>query len=255
MVGCTQENPVPEIFLPSSLAGVVEPRTPTLEMFHEYVTVAGDHPLLRRIRSGESRPDEVLAWLQTRCCLAEYLAKKEVLVLAKTGDREARRLWVPRLLAIDGHGDFYGPSKHGLIEGWRRLLAQADSGCEPSPSFAELISSLHRLFEQHLLLVREATWIEALGASMVDDWIVQNDCMTAGMLPGALESKGLFRCGGKPESNTELAANTMAALDTQLARFGDGWPAEQALKSINTRVELEHAILTVALDFSLRELG
>lgn len=212
---------------------------------------AGDHPLLRRLRTGTARSEEVLAWLQCRYCLAEHLAKKEVLVLAKAKDREGRRLWVQRVLALDGYGDFYGPTKHGLIETWKKLFALVPTTSNTSLLSAELSAHLELLFGQHLLQIRDADWIESLGISVVDDWVVQNDLMTANLLSVAGQSMGSFRSSGKPAICTALSATTFGALDSELANFNDQRFWEQALKAVDARVEFEHAILTAAQKHSL----
>ena len=186
--------------------------------------------------------------------LSECLAKKEILVLAKVGDSEARRLWTSRLLAIDGHGDFYGPSKQGLIGSWRRLGVQLQPDGPAAQSSADLITTLDRHFDRHLRFIQSAAWVESLGASLVDDWVVRNDWMTAAMLPGANTPAGLFRGGWRPAINTELSVNTLSVLATQLGPTVAGELDGQTLKSIDSRVELEHTILNAVRAFASHEL-
>ena len=217
----------------------------------ERATDAGDHPLLRRLRTGTASSEEVLAWLQCRYCLAEHLAKKEVLVLAKAKDREGRRLWVQRVLALDGYGDFYGSSKQGLIEYWKGLCALVPSISQVPPLSAELIARLEPHLERHLLQVQEANWTDSLCISLVDDWVVQNDLVTANLLSVAVESMGRFRSGGKPAISAASWATTIIALDPELSVLNDHSGLEQALDLVETRIELEHTLLAAAQKFAL----
>lgn len=227
----------------SMLTGAPKAPASATRQLLERVTDAGNHVLLRRLRSGAASTEEVSAWLICRCCLAEHLAKKEVLVLAKAGDREGRRLWVQRVLALDGHGDFYGTSKHGLIETWKRLRALRHDERMPLLPSADLMAHLEPMFEQHLKQVRDASWMESLGMTLVDDWVVQNDLMTAGLLPSTGDPMRPFGEGVKSVVNPALPANTIMVLDAALANATDHNCLEHALTAVDARVEFEHAIL------------
>lgn len=240
-----------EIALPPPVGEVRGDASPTMDKLFARATDAGDHPLLRRLRSGSASREEVLAWLQCRWCLAEHLAKKEVLVLAKAKDREGRRLWVQRVLALDGYGDFYGSSKQGLIEYWKGLCALVPSISKVPPLSVELIARLEPHFERHLLPIQAANWIDSLCISLVDDWVVQNDLMTASLLSVAGESIGRFRSGAKPAISTSPSASTIMALDSALSILNDHSGLEQALDLIDARIELEHTILTATQKFAL----
>ena len=242
---------MPEIALPPPVGEVPGYPSPTMEKLCARATAAGDHPLLRRLRSGSASSEEVLAWLQCRWCLAEHLAKKEVLVLAKAKDREGRRLWVQRVLALDGYGDFYGSSKQGLIEYWKGLCTLVPSISKVPPLSVELIARLDPHFERHLLQVQAANWIDSLCISLVDDWVVQNDLMTASLLSVAGESMGRFRSGGKPAISAASWATTIIALDPELSVLNDHSGLEQALDLVETRIELEHTLLAAAQKFAL----
>lgn len=242
---------MPEIALPPPVGEVRGYASPTMEKLFTRATDAGDHPLLRRLRSGSASGEEVLAWLQCRWCLAEHLAKKEVLVLAKVKDREGRRLWVQRVLALDGYGDFYGSSKQGLIEYWKGLCAFVPSISKVPPLSAGLIARLEPHFERHLLQVQAANWIESLCISLVDDWVVQNDLMTASPLSVAGESIGRFRSGATPAISTSPSASTIMALDSAFSLLNDHSGLEQALDMVDARIELEHTLLTAAQKFAL----
>lgn len=235
-----------EIALPPPVGVVPGYPSPTMEKLCARATAAGDHPLLRRLRSGSASSEEVLAWLQCRWCLAEHLVKKEVLVLAKAKDREDRRLWVQRVLALDGYGDFYGLSKQGQIESWKRYCTFAPSISRTPPFSAELIARLEPHFERHLLQVHEANWIGSLCMSVVDDWVVQNDVMTANLLSVAVPTSGPFFSGGQSAISAALSANTIVALDSALSVFDDRSGPEQALKQVDARIDLEHTILTIS---------
>lgn len=238
-----------EIALPPPVGEAPCP-SPTMEKLCARATAAGDHPLLRRLRSGSASGEEVLAWLQCRWCLADHLAKKEVLVLAKAKDREGRRLWVQRVLALDGYGDFYGLSKQGLIEYWKGLSALVSSVSKVPPLSVELVALLEPHLERHLLQVQDANWIDSLGISLVDDWVVHNDLMTANLLSVAGESIGRFRSGGKPVINTASSNSTIVALDSALSVLNDHRGLEQTLDTVDARIELEHTILTTAQKFA-----
>lgn len=244
------ERAVPDLALPPSVSA--SPWTPATAMqtLCTRAAAAGDHPLLHRIRSGAAHAEDISAWVQSRVCLAEYLAKKEILVLAQAPDRDARRLWTRRLLAIDGHGDFYGPAKQGLLESWRRLMTQV---CGPTrlPS-AALIATLERLFDSQLVRVQNARWIDSLGSTLVDDWVVRNDGAMALMLGSA---HALAGGGWALQHNAELAQHTVLTLSTQLGRPAGDLLATQALASIDQRVALEHAVLTAAQAFAAQQPG
>lgn len=241
---------MPEIALPPPAGELFELRSLFVTRLCARAMVAGDHPLLQRITSGASHAEEISAWAQSRWCLAEYLAKKEILVLAKAGDREARRLWTTRLLAIDGHGDFYGPCKQGLIEAWRRLVTQLQpSEFLASQSSLELTTTLERLFDEHLRFMASASWIESLGASIVDDWVVRHDWMAAVMLSASGTLAAISHGNWNPFKHEESSLNTMLALGTQFGPCEDRDFSGQICRSLEKRVELEHAILTAVQVF------
>lgn len=200
--------------------------------------LAGNHPLLHRIRSGAAHADDIAAWVQSRECLAEYQARKDILVLAKLSDRDARRRWTLRLLAIDGHGDFYGQSKQGLLESWRRLREQV---CGPlQPSSEALTAALDHLFDTQLVRVQNASWIESLGSTLVDDWVARNDGAIALMLTSA---SGYAGHSWALQHNAGLAQHTLQEISVQLGLSEDGGLAAEALASIDQRVALENAVL------------
>jgi hypothetical protein len=214
---------------------VAPPATQTLL---SRAAVAGDHPLLHRIRSGAAHADDIAAWVQSRVCLAEYQARKDILVLAKLSDRDVRRRWTLRLLAIDGHGDFYGPSKQGLLEFWRRLSEQVCG--PPSPFSAVLTAALDRLFDAQLVRVQNASWVESLGSTLVDDGVARNDGAMALMLTGA---SGYAGNSWALQHNAGLAQHTLQEISVQLGLSADDGLTAEALASIDQRVALEHAVL------------
>lgn len=218
--------------------------SPAMDALYAHAAEAGNHQLLHRIRSGVAHAEEVSAWAQSRLYLAEYLARKETLVLTNAVDRETRRLWTSRLQVIDGHGDFYGPSKQGLIESWRRLLAHLCSSTTQLST--ELAAAIARLLEAHLLCVHEATWIETLGMAVVDDWVVRNDGTTTLMLAGVGTIPGTHHMDWALQSKTDIAQNTLKALSVQLAQPAESELASRVLQSIERRVGLEQAILDAA---------
>lgn len=206
--------------------------------------------MLSRIRSGSANAEEIFAWVQSRYSLADYLAKKEILVLSKAADREARRRWMLRVLAIDGYGDYYGPSKQGLIEAWRWLCLELRPAGLASPQSAELIGALEKLFNAHLRSIQDATWIEILGASVVDDWVVLNDWTMAGRLSVTNASTFFCRNGCRPLSAREFSVNTLEALDTKLS-LSDDTGLAQALQFIEARIELELNTLNLVQAYAL----
>lgn len=211
---------------------------PATQTLLSRAALAGHHPLLHRIRSGAAHADDIAAWVQSRVYLAEYQARKDILVLAKLSDRDARRRWTLRLLAIDGHGDFYGPSKQGLLESWRRCREQV---CGlPRPSSEALAAALDHLFDTQLVRVQNASWIESLGSTLVDDGVARNDGAMALMLTGA---SGLAGNTWALQHNAGLAQHTLQEISVQIGRSADDGLAAEALASIDQRVALEHAVL------------
>jgi len=214
---------------------------PTTQTLLSRAAVAGDHPLLHRIRSGAAHADDIAAWVQSRVRLSEYQARKEILVMAKLPDRDVRRRWTLRLLAIDGHGDFYGSFKQGLLESWRRLREQV---CGPTrPSSVALTAALDHLFDTQLAREQNASWIESLGSALVDDWVARNDCELVGVLLAETTLPLSSRRDFQLFNNHQLSANTLVALETHLGVAVDHGVLKQVLKSIEVRVRLEHAIL------------
>lgn len=231
----TEIAPTP---LPSESSWVA---SPVMDALCAQAAQAGNHPLLHRIRSGVAHANEVSAWARSRVYLTEYLARKEILVLAKAVDRDTRRLWTLRLLAIDGCGDFYGPSKQGLIESWRRVSAQLDGPSDPL--VADPMSALEPLLERQLSHVQSATWMESVGMSLVDDWVVRNDAAMGLMLAGAGTIPGTHHSAWALQIKTDLAQNTWEALSTQLGQPAEHGLTERLAQSVERRVAFEHAIL------------
>lgn len=199
---------------------------------------AFEHPLLQRIAGGLAHDREVRGWVRSRVCLAEYLARKEVLVLAQVSDRDTRRRWTPRLLAIDGHGDFYGPAKQGLAESWRCLASRL--GSVPEPGEQALESTLAALFDASLEGVRHSSWAASLGAALVDDAVIRHDGVMARRLAEAAGQGGL---GWALQCHGALERNTLAAVSAWLAG-DDAGRAAPLLQAVERRVALEHAVLS-----------
>lgn len=211
---------------------------PTTERLLSRAAAAQVHPLLHGMRCGTARTDQVAAWIQSRVHLAEYQARKDILSLAKLPDRDARRRWTPRLLAIDGHGDFYGPSRQGLLESWRRVRQQV---CGPErPLSGALTAVLDQLIDMQLVRLQDASWIDSLASTLVDDLLARHDAAMALMLT----SKAAHAANGWAlQHNAGLEQHTPEEIAEQLGSSADDDLTMRALASIDQRVAMEHAIL------------
>jgi hypothetical protein len=192
-----------------------------------------------------------------RCCVASEQARQAVkrfwrgsnVATALRSILQKKRCWYLPKRRIAKAGAF--GCRECLHLTGKKLCALVPTTSNTSLLSAELSAHLELLFGQHLLQIRDADWIESLSISVVDDWVVQNDLMTANLLSVAGQSMGSFRSSGKPAICTALSATTFGALDSELANFNDQRFWEQALKAVDARVEFEHAILTAAQKHSL----
>jgi hypothetical protein len=100
--------------------------------------------------------------------------------------------------------------------------------------------ALDRLFDTHLINVHNASLIESLGSTLVDDWVARNDGAMALMLASASAYAGN---GWALKHNAGLAQHTLQEISVQLGTPADDGLAAEALVSIDQRVALEHAVL------------
>lgn len=98
------------------------------------------HPFHQMLHGGDCTIDQVRAWALNRFCYQDCIPRKDAAVLAKTEDREIRRIWLQRILDHDGHGDDPGGIERWLVLtdglGLDRAYVQSMQGALPATRFA-----------------------------------------------------------------------------------------------------------------------
>ncbi len=121
------------------------------------------HPFHLAMNSGQCTPEQICGWVANRFYYQLTIPIKDAAVLANCDDRDARRLWVQRILDHDGReGD------EGGIEAWLRLGEACGMAREELLDLRHVLPGVRFAVDAYLNFARRANWQEAACSSLTE---------------------------------------------------------------------------------------
>lgn len=121
------------------------------------------HPLHIAMNSGQSSPAQIRGWVANRYYYQINIPIKDAAVLANCDNRQARRLWVQRILDHDGReGD------SGGIEAWLRLGEACGLTREEIVDQRHVLPGVRFAVDAYVNFARRASWQEAACSSLTE---------------------------------------------------------------------------------------
>lgn len=121
------------------------------------------HPLHIAMNSGQCTPEQIRGWVANRFYYQVTIPVKDAAVLANCHDRDARRLWVQRILDHDGRA-----GEEGGIEAWLRLGEACGLSREEIVDQRHVLPGVRFAVDAYLNFARRATWQEAACSSLTE---------------------------------------------------------------------------------------
>jgi len=122
-----------------------------------------NHPFHVRMNSGGLERAAIQGWVANRFYYQTSIPVKDAAVLANCRDRDARRLWVQRILDHDGSaGD------EGGIEAWLRLGEAVGLSREEVLDERHVLPGVRFAVDAYVNFARAATWQEAACSSLTE---------------------------------------------------------------------------------------
>jgi len=121
------------------------------------------HELHRRMNEVGIARTAVQGWVANRYYYQLAIPIKDAAVLANCPDRDARRLWIQRILDHDGHDD-----DQGGIEAWLRLGEAVGLPRETLRSLQLVLPGVRFAVDAYVNFARRASWQEAACSSLTE---------------------------------------------------------------------------------------
>lgn len=121
------------------------------------------HPFHISMNSGQCTPEQIRGWVANRFYYQTTIPIKDAAILANCDDRDARRLWVQRIIDHDGRAD-----EEGGIEAWLRLGEACGMSREELLDHRHLLPGVRFAVDAYLNFARRATWQEAACSSLTE---------------------------------------------------------------------------------------
>jgi coenzyme PQQ biosynthesis protein C len=181
------------------------------------------HPFHLMMHEGRLSRGQLQAWALNRYYYQSRIPIKDAIILSRSEDADFRRAWRKRVSDHDGDG-----TQPGGIEKWIRLAEATGLDRERVVSAAEILPGVRFAVDAYLDLVKNRTFVEAVGSSLTE--LFSRDLIALRM--DALRKHYPWIVGGLDYFTARLE---QAPED---ARFAFEWIANNAL----TRAEQELAI-------------
>ena len=121
------------------------------------------HPFQVAMNSGRGTPEQIRGWVANRFYYQTTIPIKDAAILANCEDRDARRLWVQRIIDHDGR-----EGEQGGIEAWLRLGEACGIQREELLNHRHLLPGVRFAVDAYLNFARRATWQEAACSSLTE---------------------------------------------------------------------------------------
>ena len=121
------------------------------------------HPFHRLLHGGKLDKRQVQAWALNRYYYQCRIPQKDAALMARTEDRELRRVWRQRLVDHDG-----SEPGEGGIERWLRLTTDLGLERDYVVSTAGILAGVRHAVDAYVAFVRERTLLEAVASSLTE---------------------------------------------------------------------------------------
>jgi pyrroloquinoline-quinone synthase len=121
------------------------------------------HPFNLRMHAGGLAREEVRRWIVNRYHYQRHIPVKDGLILAKLPSREARRLWIRRIVDQDGSA-----GAEGGLEAWLRLGEAAGVRREAMEDEERVLPAVRFAVDAYVNFCRLRPWPEAVAASLTE---------------------------------------------------------------------------------------
>ncbi len=121
------------------------------------------HPYHVRMNKGDLDKDAIQGWVANRFYYQTSIPVKDAAIMANCRDREARRLWVQRIIDHDGiEGD------DGGIEAWLQLGQAVGLSRDALIDDRHVLPGVRFAIDAYVNFARTATWEEAACSSLTE---------------------------------------------------------------------------------------
>ncbi len=121
------------------------------------------HPFHVAMNSGRCTPEQIRGWVANRFYYQITIPIKDAAIMANCNDRDARRLWVQRIIDHDGR-----EGNEGGIEAWLRLGEACGMEREELLDQRHVLPGVRFAVDAYLNFARRATWQEAACSSLTE---------------------------------------------------------------------------------------
>ncbi|MCR6652457.1 MAG: pyrroloquinoline-quinone synthase PqqC [Cellvibrionaceae bacterium] len=121
------------------------------------------HPFHIAMNNGQCTTEQIRGWVANRFYYQTIIPIKDAAILANCNDRDARRLWVQRIIDHDGHS-----GEDGGIEAWLRLGEACGMRRAELLEHRHLLPGVRFAVDAYLNFARRATWQEAACSSLTE---------------------------------------------------------------------------------------
>ncbi len=122
-----------------------------------------NHPYHLMMRNGELNRRQIQGWVANRYYYQIRIPQKDANLMARCPDREARQLWVQRIIDHDGQ-----PGTEGGIEAWARLGEAVGIPRQQLESLELVLPGVRFAVDAYVNFVREAPWLEGACSSLTE---------------------------------------------------------------------------------------
>ena len=121
------------------------------------------HPFHVAMNSGRCTPEQIRGWVANRFYYQITIPIKDAAIMANCNDRDARRLWVQRIIDHDGR-----TGNEGGIEAWLRLGEACGMAREELLDQRHVLPGVRFAVDAYLNFARRASWQEAACSSLTE---------------------------------------------------------------------------------------
>jgi pyrroloquinoline-quinone synthase len=121
------------------------------------------HPFHVKMNGGELDAEAIRGWTANRFYYQATIPLKDAAILSNCPDREARRLWIQRIIDHDG-----AAGEEGGLEAWLALGAAVGLQREEIEDYRHVLPGVRFAIDAYLNFARRATWQEAACSSLTE---------------------------------------------------------------------------------------
>lgn len=121
------------------------------------------HPFHVRMNGGELDREAIRGWTANRYYYQTTIPVKDAAIISNCSDRDARRLWVQRILDHDG-----ADGEEGGLEAWLALGAAVGLSRQELEDHRHVLPGVRFAIDAYYNFARRATWQEAACSSLTE---------------------------------------------------------------------------------------